>query len=134
MHSKARIGGTQILVKHAMIQVYVYFKILLTCIFLLFILWYTMLKVSLHAEDYYLVIENDNPNFADIFFFCLYYLFPFFVRCWTAATSKPGSLKYWPKRITKSTNMQKNVDIQERATRKASVPPQQYKWTSMQYL
>ena len=68
MHSQARIGGTQILVKHAMIQVYVYFKILLTCIFLLFILWYTMLKVSLHAEDYYLVIENDNQNFADIFF------------------------------------------------------------------
>ena len=78
MHSQARIGGTQILVKHAMIQVYVYFKILLTCIFLLFILWYTMLKVSLHAEDYYLVIENDNPNFADIFFLPL---LPFSLLC-----------------------------------------------------
>jgi len=73
MHSQARIGGTQILVKHAIIQVYVYFKILLTCIFLLFILWYTMLKVSLHTDDYYLVINNDNLNFA--------YIFPFFIRC-----------------------------------------------------
>lgn len=78
MHSKARIGGTQILVKRAMIHVYVYFKILLTCIFLLFILWYTMLKVSLHAEDYYLVIENDNTNFGDIFFLPL---LPFFLLC-----------------------------------------------------
>ena len=76
MHSQARIGGTQILVKHAMIQVYVYFKILLTCIFLLFILWYTMLKVSLHAEDYYLVIENDHPNFAYNFFALIITFFP----------------------------------------------------------
>ena len=35
-----------------------------------------MLKVSLHAEDYYLLIENDNPNFGDIFFFAFITFFP----------------------------------------------------------
>ena len=50
IHLQTRIDGTQIFVKHAMIQAYAHFKILLTYIFLLFIPRCTMLKVNLHTD------------------------------------------------------------------------------------
>ena len=108
MHSQARIGGTQILVKHAMIQVYVYFKILLTCIFLLFILWYTMLKVSLHTEDCYLVITNDNLSFA----------YNFFAFITFSPSLSDAELQQLQNQDHEKHQHAKNVDTQERATKK----------------